>query len=81
MKIVPDFMIDATNVYRTKNYIVKQHLYINCDNDGRDILSSNDTFYLRNKKVDKLYEMIFSDRKCINGKRIHSTSYQRKYID
>ena len=27
-KDLPDFMIDATNVYRTKKYIVKQNLYL-----------------------------------------------------
>lgn len=81
MKNIPDFMIDATNVYRTEKYIVKQDLYMDSNIDGQDILVSNDTFYLRNKQIDKLYEMIFSDRKDINGKRIRSTTQQKKYID
>ncbi len=77
---LPNFMVDATNVYRTKNYIVKQDLYMDTNIDGQDILFSNDTFYIRNKQIDKLYNMLFSDRKNIDGKRIHSTSHQRKYI-
>ena len=57
MKDLPELLQDAVNVYRTKNYIVKQDLYIDRNIDGDDILYSNDTFYLRNKNVDKLYEM------------------------
>ena len=81
MKQMPDFMIEATNVYRTKHYIVKQDLYLDYNIDKQDILCSNDTYYLRNKHIDRLYESIFSNRKDVNGKRIHSTTYQRKYID
>lgn len=78
---VPEFMKDATNVYRTKNYIIKQDLYMDTNIDGQDYLYSKDTFYLRNKKIDKLYEMIFSDRLNIDGKRIKCTSHSRTYID
>ncbi|MGN1201343.1 MAG: hypothetical protein ACI4R8_03715 [Candidatus Caccovivens sp.] len=77
----PEFLKDAVNVYRTKKYIVKQDLYMETNIDNEDYLFSKDTFYLRNKKIDKLYEMIFSDRKNIDGKRIHCSSYSRKYID
>ena len=80
MKSLPDFMVDATNVYRTDNYIVKQDLYLDYDIDNQDFLYSKDTFYLRNRQIDKLYEMIFAGRKNINGKRIPSKSHQRKYI-
>ena len=80
MKDLPELLQDAVNVYRTKNYIVKQDLYIDRNIDGDDILYSNDTFYLRNKNVDKLYEMIFKNRKNINGKRFRSTSFARKYV-
>ena len=80
MKTLPDFMVDATNVYRTDNYIIKQDLYLDSDIDNQDFLYSKDTFYLRNRQIDKLYEMIFAGRKNINGKRIPSKSHQRKYI-
>jgi len=77
---LPDFMADATNVYRTPNYIIKQSLYLDEDIDNQYFLYSKDTFYLRNKKLDKLFEEIFDDRKDIDGKRIPAKSHQRKYV-
>lgn len=79
-KDFPDFMIDATNVYRTKKYIVKQNLYLNYEIDNSSILYSKDVYYLRNKKLDKLFDLIFQDRQHLDVKRVHSTSYSRKYI-
>lgn len=79
-KDLPDFMIDATNIYRTKKYIVKQNLYIDYDINNSSILFSQDIYYLRNKKIDKLFDLIFQDRQNLDGKRICSTSYSRKYI-
>lgn len=79
-KDLPDFMIDATNVYRTKKYIVKQNLYLDYEIDNSSILYSKDVYYLRNKKIDKLFDLIFQDRQRLDGKRVHSTSYSRKYI-
>lgn len=80
MKSLPDFMMNATNVYRTDNYIVKQELYLDFDIDNQDFLYSKDTFYIRNKQIDKIYDFIFDGRTNINGKRIPSKSHQRKYI-
>lgn len=77
---IPEFMKEATNVYRTKHYIIVQDLYIDEDIDGQDYLFSKDTFYLRNKDLDKLYEKIFSDRLNIDGKRIKCSSHSRKYL-
>ncbi|UKI51948.1 MAG: hypothetical protein L6V79_07310 [Clostridium sp.] len=42
---------------------------------------SHDTFYRRTKKRDREYELIFAERKHIDGKRIHSTMYGRTYVD
>ena len=78
---IPDFMVDATNVYRTKHYIIKQDLYVSNTPDSQDVLFSSDTFYKRTKQLDKLYEMIFSDRSNVDGRRIKCTSHSRKYID
>lgn len=39
------------------------------------------TFYRRTKKRDREYELIFAERKHIDGKRIHSTMYGRTYVD
>lgn len=79
-KDLPDFIIDATNVYRTKKYIVKQNLYMDYDINNSSILFSQDIYYLRNKKIDRLFDLIFQARQHLDGKRVRSTSYSRKYI-
>lgn len=78
---VPEFMQDATNVYRTKNYIVKQNFGIHSSNVENNVAFSRDTFYLRTKKRDAQYELIFNTRKNIDGKRLPTTMYSREYID
>ena len=81
MNYVPDFMVDAMNVYRTRDYIVKQVIGIKYSDVENIAVISNDTFYRRTKKRDREYERIFWERKQINGKRIPSTMYARTYID
>jgi len=71
----------AINVYRTRKYIVTQDIYLNECVDGSSVLFSKDTYYLRNKKLDKQYEVRFKDREYINGKRVHTTMYTRKYFE
>lgn len=78
---VPDFMNDAMNVYRTKNYIVKQVVKIKYSDTEDNVILSHDTFYRRTKKRDREYELIFCERKHIDGKRIPSTMYARTYVD
>ena len=56
---IPDFIKDATNVYRTKGYIVKQVIGIQYDCKENNVVFSYDTFYKRTPKRDKEYE-IFS---------------------
>lgn len=81
MNYVPDFMVDAMNVYRTRDFIVKQVIGIKYSDVENIAVISNDTFYRRTKKRDREYERIFWERKQINGKRIPSTMYARTYID
>lgn len=81
MRLIPDFMIDATNVYRTKLYIVKQCMGIQIDNMENNAIKSYDTFYKRTKQRDKEFELIFKDRKNINGKRLPTTMYTKIYVD
>ena len=71
---------NATNVYRTEKYIVKQDIFVEQDVLGNSGIYSNDTYYLRNKKLDKEFEFLFKNRDCVNGKRVHSTIYKRKYF-
>lgn len=81
MNYVPDFMVDAMNVYRTRDYIVKQVLGVEYSDVENNMVLSHDTFYRRTKKRDREYERIFWERKNLDGKRIPSTMYARTYID
>ena len=77
---IPDFCEEAVNVYRTKKHIVKQDISVEMTDSGDTIIFSNDVFYERTKIRDKQYEHIFAERKNMNGKRLPSTSYTRRYI-
>ena len=83
MKIiaVPDFINNADNIYRTKHFIVKQHLILdNADLNGTNMISE-DTFYKRTKVRDKQFDILFLNTTHKNGKRIPSTMCSRKYVD
>lgn len=77
----PDFMVNATNVYRTKEYIVKQQIIIVSSLDKDSYLLSEDTYYARTPLRDFQYNCVFTNRKRKNGKRLPSNTYARKYID
>ena len=78
---VSDFLYDANNVYRTRDYIVKQVIGVRTSDEEDNIIMSFDTYYRRTKKRDKIYEHVFAGKKHIDGKRLPSTMYSRKYID
>ena len=77
---VPEFLKDATNVYRTKNYIVKQLIGLEYDSVEGANLCSYDTFYLRTKARDAEYESVFKARRSIDGKRLSTGLATRKYV-
>lgn len=80
-KLTPDFLIDADNVYRTNSYIVKQVIQI-IENDIEDNgIVSHDTYYRRTTARDLAYNMAFMDKVKINGKRLPSTQYTKRYIE
>lgn len=79
-KGIPEFVSNANNVYRTKNFIVKQEIVIGCDSVEMNAVLSRDTFYARTAVRDMEYEAYFSRRRYVNGKRLPSTIYSRKYI-
>lgn len=81
MKQTPDFLVDAMNVYRTRNYIVKQVFGVKYSDTEDTLVFSHDTFYSRTPKRAREYEQEFAERKHIDGKRIPSTMYARTYID
>lgn len=78
---VPVFLKNATNVYRTRGYIVKQHIMYKDDVRLGTYLFSCDTYYRCTEKRDREYEEAFADRISINGKRIPAMAYVRKYVD
>ena len=51
MNYVPDFVVDAMNVYRTRNYIVKQSVGIKCSEVEDNIVLSHDTFIVARKSA------------------------------
>ncbi len=76
-----DFLKDATNVYRTKDYVVKQEIKIINDEDRNTFMVSIDTYYSRNDEIDECYECFFPRRKNLDGKRISVAMYTRVYVD
>lgn len=78
---LPEFVMDADNVYRTSKYIVKQSLQVQLNCAEANAIVSCDVFYKRTKRRDKEYEQIFYDRKRIDGKRLPSTMFTHKYVD
>lgn len=81
MEKITEFLRDATNVYRTRGYIVKQCVTLGYDEVYGSYLFSRDTYYRRTKIRDRLYEKVFSARKKADGKRIHTSIYVRSYVD
>jgi hypothetical protein len=76
-----DFMQRATNVYRTKYYIVRQELSIEII-DAKTVVFSKDTFFARTKLRDAQYEFIHAFRaNNVNGKRVPATMTVRTYVD
>lgn len=81
MTAIPDFIKGATNVYRTREFIVRQVLDIQYDCEQGNVVFSRDTFYRRTPERDKEYEILFCMRVRIDGKRLPSMMYARTYID
>lgn len=81
MEKIPEFTLNADNVYRTAEFIVKQSLSVQFDDTEGNSVISNDVFYRRTKRRDSEYEYVFSGRKNIDGKRLPSNMYSRKYVD
>ena len=64
-KSVPDFMINATNVYRTPEYIVRQQITIVASPGKDSYLLSEDTYFERTgterfiTKISKMKLLVF----------------------
>jgi len=79
-KSINDLLEGATNVYRTRDYIVKQEIEVLVNRHDNNAVVSHDTFIRRTKLRDRFYEILFCARKNIDGKRLPSTMYDRKYV-
>lgn len=72
-----DFLDNATNVYRTEEFIVSQRICFSSNGLGTTRILSEDTYYSRTKLRDLLYEKLFED----DGKRLRSSMFVRTYIE
>ena len=77
---IPEFLKDATNVYRTKKFIVRQIIALEYEPSEGANFCSYDTFFLRNAKRDAEYEMTFKARRVLDGKRLRTGLSASKYI-
>ncbi len=79
----PDFIVEAVNVYRTAEHIVKQKLFVSKSNEMLiGMTGSSDIYYARTAKRDREYEKIFACRgENIDGRRVKIMVYTRDYVD
>lgn len=80
VEMLPEYLKGATNVYRTRFYIVKQVITVRYDEQNFNALVSTDTFYLRNKSRDEEYEYFLDFIKNIDGRRIPTAMSTRRYV-
>lgn len=78
---LPEFAVGEANVYRTKYFIVKQSVSVNRDEFEGNSVISHDTYYMRTRKRDSEDEQLFGARRHLNGKRLPTTMYTRRYVD
>lgn len=81
-KRIPDFMLTIPdNIYRTKKHIVIQHIEFKKSPQYDNALISHDTYFKRTRKRDLEYKSLCENKDNLDGKRIPSTAYTRKYVD
>lgn len=79
MKQRAEFLKEASNVYRTPHYIVRQRLGLLYNDEEANELISRDTYYARTPERDAEYEATFRRRIKIDGKRIRTNVIVREY--
>ena len=79
MKQRAEFLKEASNVYRTPHYIVRQRLGLLFNDEESNQLISRDTYYERTPERDVEYEIRFKKRIKIDGKRIRTNVTVREY--
>ena len=78
---VPEFLVEADNVYRTRHFIVKQVISLELSGVENNIVVSFDTYYRRTLQRDLAYVLAFRGKKNIEGKRLPSNVYTRTYVE
>ena len=79
MKQRAEFLKGASNVYRTRHFIVRQRLGLLYNDEESNQLISRDTYYSRTPERDAEYEIRFKKRIKIDGKRIRTNVIVREY--
>ena len=79
MKQRAEFLKEASNVYRTRHFIVRQRLGLLYNDEESNQLISRDTYYARTPERDAEYEIRFHKRIKIDGKRIPTNVTVREY--
>ena len=79
MKQRAEFLKEASNVYRTRHFIVRQRLGLLYNDEESNQLISRDTYYARTPERDAEYEIRFHKRIRIDGKRIPTNVTVREY--
>ena len=69
MNEIAEFLRGASNVYRTRDYIVRQVIELHSDAEG-SYLVSRDTYFRCTPPLDTKYEVAFASRAYVNGRRI-----------
>jgi len=80
-EIVEELKKSGGNAYRTKHYIVIQHLELNVSDNGSKMLTSKDIYFSRTASRDTVFEKLFENNKPKNGKRVKTAMYSRIYVD
>lgn len=75
-----NFTFRATNVYRTKNYIVRQVVLFGRNEMYGSQTLSVDTYFLRNQERDEQFDETCATDLFPDGRRLNATAYRRNYV-
>ena len=76
-----DFLAhDPDNVYRTKDFIVAQHISLAYDEAIGAVSVSDDVFYKRTASRDMNFDFIQMGEQILEGRRVPTQSYIRRYV-
>ena len=78
---IPKIINVAINIYRTKHYIVKQHLYFMLEEGEHAVFGSDDVYYPRTPQRDREYDKKYENSLLPKGQRIHTNGYTRYYVE